>query len=57
VVDRLGRRILVGLVASATIAAGAWLAPQARHGTIGVALIVTGVVLLLGHVFLDLRRK
>jgi len=57
VVDRLGRRILTGLVVAATIAAGAWLAPQERHGGLGVALIVAGAAMLAAHFLLDLRRK
>ena len=56
VVDRLGRRILTGLVVASTIAAGAWLAPHERHGTLGITLLVLGGALLCGHFLLDLRR-
>jgi ubiquinone biosynthesis protein len=57
VVDRLGRRILTGLVVAATIASGAWLAPHERHGGLGVVLLVAGAAMLAGHLLLDLRRK
>lgn len=57
VVDRLGRRILTGLVVAATIASGAWLASHERHGDLGIALLVAGAALLAAHVLLDLRRK
>ncbi|MBI2896436.1 MAG: AarF/ABC1/UbiB kinase family protein [Deltaproteobacteria bacterium] len=56
VVDRLGRRILTGLVVAASVAAGAWLVPHETHSSLGIALLVMGGALLVGHLARDLRR-
>lgn len=56
VVDRLGRRIFSGLVASSTIGGGAFLLAQSSLTAAGVIMLLAGVFLLIAHVIADLRR-
>jgi ubiquinone biosynthesis protein len=58
VVDRLGRRILAGLVVAAFVLGGVWLIPQdGVLQLVGIALILFGVAWLFWHVALDFRRR
>lgn len=56
VVDRLGRRIFSGLVVSCSIGSGAWLVTHESLMTLGVMMLVIGLLVMLAHVALDLRR-
>lgn len=56
VVDRLGRRVFSGLVVATTIGSGAWLLTHESHATLGVLLLLFGVLVLFAHTLLDLRR-
>jgi ubiquinone biosynthesis protein len=54
--DRLGRRLFTGLTVSAFVLSGAGLLAVGRHAILGIALLVAGLMMLVGHVLLDLRR-
>ena len=58
--DRLGRRILAGVVSASFVLSGAWLY-AAQHERLGAALICIAILQLIAHVTLDsyraLRRK
>jgi ubiquinone biosynthesis protein len=56
IVNRLGRRLLAGLVVGAFVLAGTWLLAAGKHETVGIGMIVFGALFLLGHVFLDVVR-
>jgi ubiquinone biosynthesis protein len=56
IVNRLGRRLLAGLVVGAFVLAGTWLLAARTHETLGIGMIVFGALFLLGHVFLDVVR-
>lgn len=56
-VDRLGRRMLTGLVVAAFVMSGAALLAMGRHPYLASALLVLGLAVLVGHVVLDLRRR
>jgi ubiquinone biosynthesis protein len=56
IVNRLGRRMLAGLVVGAFVLAGAWLLAAHTHETLGIGMIAFGALFLLGHVFLDVVR-
>ncbi|MBW2527139.1 MAG: phosphotransferase [Deltaproteobacteria bacterium] len=57
-VDRLGRRIVAGLVVSASIVAGAWLITKPSSARwAGVALLCMGALWMAGHLIGDRRRK
>jgi ubiquinone biosynthesis protein len=56
IVNRLGRRLLAGLVVGAFVLAGTWLLAARTHETVGIAMICFGALFLLGHVFLDVVR-
>jgi ubiquinone biosynthesis protein len=57
VIDRLGRRVLTGMVVGATVLAGAYLLPQgATSQTVGIVLLVFGGLWMFWHLVLDLRR-
>jgi ubiquinone biosynthesis protein len=56
IVNRLGRRLLAGLVVGAFVLAGTWLLAARSHETVGIGMIVFGALFLLGHVFLDVVR-
>ncbi len=56
--DRLGRRILAGLVVAAFVISGVWLIPQGDLMQIlGIALVLLGLAWLFWHVALDFRRR
>lgn len=56
--DRLGRRLVAGMVVAACTLGGAWLlAGQPTGHWVGVALLVFGGLWLLGHVAVDHRRR
>ncbi|MCU0689884.1 MAG: AarF/ABC1/UbiB kinase family protein [Polyangiaceae bacterium] len=57
VVDRLGRRLFAGLVVATFVLSGTWLIALGRHVVLGLALLAVGIVSLVGHVVLDLRRS
>jgi ubiquinone biosynthesis protein len=56
--DRLGRRIVAGLVAGSCIVAGSWLIsrPEAVQW-LGAAILAIGGLWLATHLVLDLRRR
>jgi ubiquinone biosynthesis protein len=58
--DRLGRRMFGAIVVLTFVGAGTWLVP-AGHLGVGVALIVFGVLVMLGHASADvigrIRRR
>ena len=57
-IDRLGRRVVAGLVASACIVAGSWLiTKQPAVQWAGGALLAVAALWLSVHVALDLRRR
>jgi ubiquinone biosynthesis protein len=56
VVDRLGRRLFAGLTVTAFVISGTGLLATGRHAPLGAGLLIAGMVMLLGHVLLDLRR-
>jgi ubiquinone biosynthesis protein len=56
IVNRLGRRLLAGLVVGAFVLAGTWLLAARTHETVGIVMICFGALFLLGHVFLDVVR-
>lgn len=56
VFDRLGRRIFTGLIVSCSIGSGAWLVTHESLMVLGVILLLLSVLILLGHLALDLRR-
>lgn len=56
IVNRLGRRLLAGLVVGSFVLAGTWLLAARTHETVGIVMIVFGALFLLGHVFLDVVR-
>ena len=55
--DRLGRSLFGGAVVAAFVLSGAWLLATERHETAGVALIVFGVLAMLGHGAFDLLGR
>jgi ubiquinone biosynthesis protein len=56
-IDRLGRRVLTGLLVSSATVAGSWLvAHQGNLRWLGIALILAAATWLFWHVVLDLRR-
>lgn len=55
--NRLGRRLFTGLVASSLVLSGTWLLAAKSYETVGFVLIGFGVVFLLGHIALDLIRR
>ena len=56
--DRLGRRILAGLVVAAFVLSGVWLIPQGDIAQIvGIGLLLLGMAWLFWHVVLDFRRR
>jgi len=55
-IDRLGRRIFAGLVVTTFVIAGTWLLQTNRRDPLGIALLVFGVLVMLGHVALDVLR-
>jgi ubiquinone biosynthesis protein len=54
--DRLGRRLLAGLVVATFVVSGTWLLALDRHVILAIALLLTGIASLIGHLVLDLRR-
>lgn len=56
IVNRLGRRLLAGLVVGAFVLSGTWLLAARTHEPVGIVMIVFGALFLLGHVFLDVVR-
>ncbi len=54
--DRLGRRIFSGFVVGSFALGGAWLLGQGKE-TWGAVLLAVGVLVMLGHVFVDLVRR
>ncbi len=56
--DRLGRRLLAGLVVAAFVLSGVWLIPQGDIlQLVGIALVLCGLTWLFWHVVLDFRRR
>jgi len=55
--DRLGARVFAGLVVVAFVMSGAWLLAARVQETLGVGLVVLGVVAMLFHVLRDALRK
>ncbi|MBW2459606.1 MAG: hypothetical protein JRI68_34245, partial [Deltaproteobacteria bacterium] len=56
--DRLGRRVLAGLVVAAFVVSGVWLIPQGDIMQLaGIALVLLGLAWLFWHVVLDFRRR
>jgi len=56
--DRLGRRILAGLVVAAFVLSGVWLIPRGDIAQIvGIGLLLLGMAWLFWHVVLDFRRR
>jgi len=56
-VDRLGRSFFAGLVVAAFVISGTWLLATKRYEALGIVLIVFSVLVMIGHVFLDLLRR
>jgi ubiquinone biosynthesis protein len=55
-VDRLGRRIFVGLVVASFVFAGTWLIGATQHDHLGMVMLGFGVLVMLVHVALDTIR-
>jgi ubiquinone biosynthesis protein len=55
--DRLGRRVFAGFVVATFVFAGTWLIASTRHETLGIVLLSFGVLVMLGHVALDIVRR
>ena len=55
-VDRLGRRLFAGLVVTTFVLAGTWLLQTDRKDPLGLTLLVFGVLVMFGHVVLDVLR-
>ncbi|MDI1430671.1 ABC1 kinase family protein [Polyangium sorediatum] len=55
-VDRLGRRLFAGLVVATFVFAGTWLLQTDRKDPLGITLLVFGVLVMFGHVVLDVLR-
>ncbi|HVK62978.1 MAG TPA: AarF/ABC1/UbiB kinase family protein [Polyangium sp.] len=55
-VDRLGRRLFAGLVVTTFVLAGTWLLQTDRRDPLGLTLLVFGVLVMFGHVVLDVLR-
>ena len=55
-VDRLGRRLFAGLVVATFVFAGTWLLQTDRRDPLGITLLVFGVLVMFGHVVLDVLR-
>ena len=55
--DRLGRSLFGAAVVVAFVVSGAWLVAEGRHPSVGVALIVFGVLVMLGHALADLAGR
>lgn len=53
VIDRLGRRMFVGLVVSASVIAGAWVTAAGQGKPLGVGLFGAGAALMVGHLLAD----
>jgi ubiquinone biosynthesis protein len=54
--DRLGRRVFAGLTVATFVLAGTWLLASAIHQTLGLVLLGFGVLVMIGHVALDVLR-
>ncbi|MBL8613161.1 MAG: AarF/ABC1/UbiB kinase family protein [Myxococcales bacterium] len=54
--DRLGRRVFAGLVSAALLGSGAALLREDDRSSVGIALLVIGAVVVIGHVLADARR-
>jgi ubiquinone biosynthesis protein len=50
--DRLGRSLFGGVVVAAFVIAGSWLLAAGQQG-VGIALVVFGILVMLGHTFAD----
>ncbi|MDI1448059.1 AarF/ABC1/UbiB kinase family protein [Polyangium sp. 6x1] len=55
-VDRLGRRLFAGFVVATFVFAGTWLLQTDRKDPLGITLLVFGVLVMFGHVALDMLR-
>ncbi len=59
--DRLGRSFFAAVVVAAFLVSGAWMITSGPSMSGGVALLVFGILVMIGHVFLDalgrLRRR
>ncbi|MRG96849.1 ABC1 kinase family protein [Polyangium spumosum] len=55
-VDRLGRRLFAGLVVATFVFSGTWLLQTNRMDPLGITLLVFGVLVMFGHVALDVLR-
>jgi ubiquinone biosynthesis protein len=53
---RLGRRIFAGLTVATFVLAETWLLASAIHQTLGLVLLGFGVLVMIGHVALDVLR-
>jgi ubiquinone biosynthesis protein len=56
IVNRLGRRLFAGLVVGSFVLSGTWLLAARANETAGYLLIAFGIVVMVGHVLLDLIR-
>ena len=55
-VDRLGRRLFAGLIVATFVFAGTWLLQTNRMDPLGITFLVFGVLVMCGHVVLDVLR-
>jgi len=55
--DRLGRRLLTGLVVASFVLAGTWMLASKVQDVVGYVLIGAAVVILAGHVSWDVLRR
>ncbi len=54
--DRLGRRVLTGMVVASFMFSGTWLVVRDAYAVMGIILIAVGIISLIGHVVFDMRR-
>ncbi len=55
--DRLGRSLFRAVVVAAFVISGAWLLTAGSHSSLGVTLVVSGVVFMVGHVGSDILGR
>ncbi len=56
-IDRLGRSFFAALVVASFVLAGTLLLALKTYEILGIVLLVFGVLVMIGHVFLDLIRR
>jgi ubiquinone biosynthesis protein len=55
--DRLGRRVFASVIVATFVLSGAWLLSTGQRDVVGIVLVSFGVLVMLGHVALDMLRR